>query len=170
VREGGEAGGRRRAVALIAGLASVALGFSLSSAVSRGVGWTEAAWTDAEVAAATVSAGRLYAPSGLSCVAAGGLLAVAIEFTWTAPPTAAGGVAPDGYVLVATTGSLVQSYAIPAGQTRGSISAGVLSLLTATTVSVYATKGAWVSPVATQTRTVTAVAGLLGLIVAWGCT
>jgi hypothetical protein len=127
---------------------------------------TEASWARSGFATASAASGVLNAVPTVACGAASGLIAVSIPITWAAPPTGGNAVAPTGYRVdySGTAGSGTQNVTT----TSANIPGGVLSVAGSMTVRIYATYGNWVSPVALQTRTITAVLSVL-VVVAWTC-
>lgn len=126
---------------------------------------TLAAWQRGHSHQTTLTSGTLNAVPTVGCGAAGGLLAVSIPITWTAPAT---GVAPTGYVLIwggtAGAGSLV----VTGTATTASIPGGLLSVLGQSIVTVYATSDSWNSPISLTSVKITTISAL-GLVVSWGC-
>lgn len=129
-------------------------------------GYSEASWTSPADAKATVTAGHLNAVTTLACDASSGTLSSGVGFTWSAPSTADGGLAPTDY-LVTWSGSAGTGQTTTT-TTTASVTGSSFSLLGASTVTVYATDGAWESPASTPTRTITTVS-VLGEIVDWDC-
>lgn len=154
--------GRRRvaAVLVVAAVAVVAAG-----GISRGgAATTEAAWQRPSYATATVSTGTLQPVPAVACGAAGGLLAVSIPITWTAPAT---GPTPTGYI-VAWAGAAGTGQNTATG-TSGTVPGGALSVLGSSVVTVTGTYGLWRSPVSLKSLTVSTVS-VAGIIVSWTCT
>lgn len=127
---------------------------------------TEAAFEDREYAGGTITAGRLAAPTALTCTIESvlGLLAN-YRIGWTTPS----GPTPTGYTITVThsSGSPVYTGTAPAGATSFVISGGLLEgLLVAGTysITVRATLQNWTGPVASPAQT-----GRLVVAVGWRC-
>ncbi|PSL38652.1 putative ribosomally synthesized peptide with SipW-like signal peptide [Labedella gwakjiensis] len=127
---------------------------------------TEAAFTDREHAGGMITAGRLAAPTALTCTIESvlGLLAN-YRIGWTAPS----GPTPTGYTITVTysSGSPVYTGAAPAGATSFVISGGLLEgLLVPGTysITVRATLQNWTGPVASPAQT-----GRLVVATGWRC-
>lgn len=149
-------------VAVLVLLAAGLLG--ISADVPARAGWARSAY-----ATGTVSSGVLNPVPTVSCGASGGLLAASVPITWTAPAGGSNAIAPQRYTIAwtGTAGSGSTSVAYPA--TSGNVTGSTLALLGTTRVTVTATYGGWSAPVSLQSRTITTVLGVGGLIIAWTC-
>ncbi|MFF1571251.1 hypothetical protein ACFVWR_00770 [Leifsonia sp. NPDC058292] len=151
----------RRALTVVAVAGMLVAGLGVHPAT------TEAAWSRDGFVTSTAVSGVLNAVPTVACGQASGLIAVSIPITWTAPPTTGNGVAPTAYRIdyagTAGSGSTTSS------TTSVGVPGSALTVAGTLVVSVYATRGAWVSPAPLQTRTITTTLGALGIIVGWTC-
>lgn len=135
-----------------------ALGLSHTAALPQAV---SAAWTDQELAAATIASTGVVAPTRNGCSI---VLGLSVTYSWINPTT---GAPRTGYVLEILRQGVVQaSTTVAAGATSASTSGLLSTLLGGVTydVRVRAVSGSWSSPAVTGTFSTT----LAGLIT--GCT
>jgi len=125
-----------------------------------------AAWTTPEYISATITSGRLYPVTSLTCNAASGLLATGIGLTWTQPITTGNGLVPTGYTGT-WSGTAGSGQKTVTGLTT-TIPGSILSVAGTSTVTVSANSGSWQSAVSTQSRLLTTISAL-GAIVSWTC-
>jgi len=150
---------RRRAASAVA----FAVLVGLLAAATTPVEQTEAAWTDREIATASLSTKSLPAVPNFACPADGA------SFTWSTPPVPYTGAVLSGYefsyvqLLTANAPTVV---ALPATATSTTIPSSSLVLLTSYRVSITAKYSNWVTPPAT--RTLDVLLGLGGLKL-FGC-
>jgi hypothetical protein len=128
-----------------------------------------AGWSVSTYVTGTAASGVLNPVPTVACGSSGGLLATGIPITWTAPTIGGNALAPQNYVIswTGTAGAGSTTVAYPA--TTGNVTGATLTLLGTTTVTVTATYGSWSSAVSSQTRTITTLLGVGGLIVSWSC-
>ncbi len=131
-------------------VAVIALAAAISSfAVTTGVAPTDAAWVVARTMNVAATAVTPIAPTGLSCTAGG--IGGNVTFTWTA----ATGIAPSGYTLKWTGGS------VSSATTTALVPPPFIGTRV---VSVYTDYGSsWQSVAGTQTRTINSLSGI------WSC-
>jgi multidrug efflux pump subunit AcrB len=151
----------RRARATVLGVFVVLLAWGTNSMQP-----SLAAWTTPEYVSATITSGRLYPVTSLTCNAASGLLATGIGLTWTQPMTTGNGLVPTGYT-VTWSGTAGSGQKTVTGLTT-TVPGSILSVAGTSTVTVSANSGTWRSPVSTQSRLLTTISAL-GAIVSWSC-
>ncbi|MCI0159281.1 hypothetical protein KNO15_21485 [Leifsonia shinshuensis] len=154
---------KRRVVLLVVGLAAGLLLPSATASLPRAdAGWSRSSFTTALVSSATINP----VPT-LSCGSASGLLSGGVPFTWTAPASGGSALTPQSYTLT-WTGTAGSGSATVSG-TSGSVTGATLSLLGTSTVTVTANAAGWTSPPSLQTRTITTVLGVGGVVLLWTC-
>jgi hypothetical protein len=128
----------------------IALAAAVSSfAVTTGVAPTDAAWVVTRTMNVSATAVTPVPPTGLACTAGG--IGGNVTFTWTA----ATGIAPSGYTLKWSGGS------VSSATTTALVPAPFLG---SRVVSVYTDYGSsWQSIAGTQTRTINSLSGI------WSC-
>lgn len=151
----------RRVSATVVSVAVVLLVWGMSSMPQ-----SLAAWTTPEYVTATITSGRLYPVTSLTCNAASGLLATGIGLTWSQPLTTGNGLVPSSYT-VEWNGTAGSGQKTVTGLTT-MIPGTTLSVAGTSTVTVSANSGTWQSPVSTQSRLLTTISAL-GAIVSWTC-
>jgi hypothetical protein len=145
---------RARRVGAAVMLVGVLCAASLPPARSESA-WTEAAWTDREIASdATLRAGTVIPVTDMTC-ATGLLVRAPVTFSWTPP---VGGLARTSYRWT-VTGSLNGSGVLAPNATSVSLSTGLLGLGSGTFSLFAVGPGGWESP--PKTGTLTFLTGLL---------
>ena len=156
---------KRRAVPLLVGLtAGLAAGLLVPSATAP-LPRAEAGWSRSTYASASVSSATINPVPTLSCGAASGLLSGGVPFTWTAPASGGSALTPQSYTL--TWSGTAGSGSATVSGTSGSVAGATLSLLGTSTVTVTANASGWTSSTSLQTRTITTVLGVGGVVLLW---
>lgn len=142
---------RRSRRVVVAAVAAVAL-IATAAFAPHPAEWTDAAWTDVEVARGGFTAGTVSPVVTMTCTPGGAVSAT--RFSWTAPT---GGLTRTGYRWT-VTGGLSGSGTLAASATSVDLPVGLLGIGTGT-FSLYAQgPGGWESTPKTGTLTyVTAI-------------